>query len=56
MSWCGYCHDSAAYFCPNEDCDGSRMEQCTGCADKSQYTCPDCGTKLVDEEEFNEYR
>lgn len=56
MSYCGYCHDYATYFCNDTDAkcsnDESRRHQCKRCAMDNKFICPYCGSDLVEEDEL----
>lgn len=56
LSYCGYCHEAATYFCSdiNDECDydQSRRHQCKRCAMDSKFICPYCKSDLVEEDEL----
>lgn len=53
MSYCEYCHDAATYFCSQiSECEGARTSVCKRCAARNKFTCSECGSCMVEEDEL----
>lgn len=54
MGWCGYCHDSTSFYCPNYECrcENSRASVCKECGMSQHLICQHCGSRFVEEDEL----
>lgn len=54
MSWCGYCHHPATYYCSNPHCrsENSRATVCKECGMHQKFICQHCGSKMLEEDEI----